>query len=222
MKKAVLAVWTDVVPEAEAEFNEWYTREHVASRVDLPGFFNGFRYCAAEGSPKYFAWYETESERTLKTPEYEDVLENPSAWTQRIMPSFRNMIRCVFQIRYSLGRGRGGFAAIFRLPSTPGRDPELTDWLINTAMPSAAKMPGIVGAHLWELDAEATLGPVAEIELRGAPDATVERALLVEGVDASSVQGTCQAWFSLPSLQERGAGPDLAMGLYRFLYGLGF
>jgi hypothetical protein len=47
--------------EIEAEFNDWYTNEHVAERVDLPGFKSAFRFVAADASPKYFAYYETES-----------------------------------------------------------------------------------------------------------------------------------------------------------------
>jgi len=27
--QGLLAVWTDIAPEAEAEFNEWYNTEHI-------------------------------------------------------------------------------------------------------------------------------------------------------------------------------------------------
>ena len=33
---AVLAIWTDVTAQAEAEFNEWYWREHVPERLVSP------------------------------------------------------------------------------------------------------------------------------------------------------------------------------------------
>ena len=222
MEKSVLAVWTDVTPEGETGFNEWYTHEHVASRVDIPGFLNGFRYRASAGRPKYFAWYETESVQTLNTPEYQNVLENPSPWTRQIMPSFRNTIRCVFKVWHHLGRGHGGYAATFRLSSIPGREAQLLDWLAGTALQEAVKAPGITGAQIWVLDSDATGSPIKETVLRGAPDATVECAVLVEGTDASSLREACRVCLSRASLRQQGAGRDLALGLYRLLYGLGF
>jgi hypothetical protein len=36
--KGLLAVWADVDPEVEAEFNEWYDKEHVPERLAVPGF----------------------------------------------------------------------------------------------------------------------------------------------------------------------------------------
>ena len=222
MEKGVLAVWTDVTPEGEAEFNQWYTHEHVASRVDIPGFLNGFRYRASAGRPKYFAWYETESVRTLKTPEYQKVLENPSAWTQEIMPLFRNTIRCVFNVWHHLGRGHGGYATTFRLPLIPERKAQLLDWLAGTALEDVVKKPGITGAQIWVLDSNATGSPIKEAELRGAPDATVACAVLVEGTDASSLREACRVCLSRASLRQQGAGRNLSLGLYRLLYGLGF
>ncbi len=49
-KAAVLAIWSDVTAEAEAELNEWYRREHVPERLAIPEFLRGCRYRATDAS----------------------------------------------------------------------------------------------------------------------------------------------------------------------------
>ena len=49
-------IWTDIAPEEEAAFNEWYTSEHMPDRVlRVPGFTRGRRFGALSGGPKYLA-----------------------------------------------------------------------------------------------------------------------------------------------------------------------
>ncbi|MEK7837136.1 MAG: hypothetical protein AAB328_04045, partial [candidate division NC10 bacterium] len=57
---AVLAIWNDIAPGGDAEFNHWHTREHVPERVGIAGFLRGRRYEALAGSPRYFTLYEAE------------------------------------------------------------------------------------------------------------------------------------------------------------------
>lgn len=53
-------VGTDIDPEAEQAFNDWYNREHVRDRaLRIPGYISGRRYVATEGAPKYLARYRT-------------------------------------------------------------------------------------------------------------------------------------------------------------------
>ena len=138
------------------------------------------------------------------------------------MPLFRNTIRCVFNVWHHLGRGHGGYATTFRLPLIPERKAQLLDWLAGTALEDVVKKPGITGAQIWVLDSNATGSPIKEAELRGAPDATVACAVLVEGTDASSLREACRVCLSRASLRQQGAGRNLSLGLYRLLYGLGF
>jgi hypothetical protein len=62
----LLAVWTDVAPEAEAEFNEWYNSEHIPERLAVPGVLAAQRYQAVEGQPKYIALYELADVNVLR------------------------------------------------------------------------------------------------------------------------------------------------------------
>src|SRR5260370_303097 len=99
----LLAVWTDVDPEVEAEFNEWYDKEHVPERLAVPGFLSGLRYTAAEGEPKYLALYELDDENVLKSDAYVKVSKSPTPWTQKIVKHFRNMARREYPQTFSFG-----------------------------------------------------------------------------------------------------------------------
>ena len=58
--RGMLMIWTNVPSEAEADFNRWYDREHVAERVAMPGFMFGRRYRTAIDAPlRYLALYGT-------------------------------------------------------------------------------------------------------------------------------------------------------------------
>ena len=61
--KGMLIVFCEVKARDERDFNEWYNREHIDERVNLPGFHRGRRYVAVRGSPKYLATYECDTSR---------------------------------------------------------------------------------------------------------------------------------------------------------------
>ena len=55
MGSACLAIWNDVEPAREAEYELWHTREHVPERCGVPGILAGRRYVAAESAHhRYF------------------------------------------------------------------------------------------------------------------------------------------------------------------------
>lgn len=39
----ILAIWNDVAPGRDADFNEWFQSEHLAERLAVPGFLFGRR-----------------------------------------------------------------------------------------------------------------------------------------------------------------------------------
>src|SRR5216684_7480214 len=93
----LLVVWTDIASEYEADFNEWYSKEHIPQLLGVPGFQTGRRYQAVEGSPKYMAIYQLADENVLKSDGFRAVRENPTAWTKKITPQFRNTQRGVYR-----------------------------------------------------------------------------------------------------------------------------
>jgi len=82
----LLVVWTDVTSESEAEFNEWYDKEHVPQLLTIPGILTGRRYQAVEGKPKYIAIYEMADEKVWESPAFREVREKPTDWSKKMIP----------------------------------------------------------------------------------------------------------------------------------------
>ncbi|MBK5104531.1 MAG: hypothetical protein JJE42_09805, partial [Burkholderiales bacterium] len=108
----VLLVLNDIVETAEDEFNRWYQQQHVPERLRVPGFRTARRYRAVDGGPAYMAVYECESIAVLASEPYLERLRNPTDWTRKVMPGFRNMLRSACRQTWSLGAGVGGGAIV--------------------------------------------------------------------------------------------------------------
>ena len=216
----VLAIWNDVDPNGEDDFNAWYTREHIPERVAVPGFLRGRRYVAVDADLKYCAFYETASLGVLASPAYLERLDNPTEWTRRVMPSFRNMNRSACRLTRTLGIGEGGAVATLRLAPRPGREHTLRTWLGDTSMPELLEQPGLVAVHLMESDPAASRPPTRERELRGGEDQVSDWVLLVEGTGPDELRAACEPQFSSEQLDTHGAAPGAVLGTYRLLYAL--
>ena len=89
----------NVAPELDAEFNEWYDKEHIPALAAVPGVLAARRF-RGTGNRKYVALYH------LATPEVQDSAEwkaaRQSEWTSRLQPHFRDHLRLVLR-RYVRG-----------------------------------------------------------------------------------------------------------------------
>ena len=63
----ILAIFNNVAPGREAEFEEWFQHEHLAERIGIPGFLIGRRHEAVTGLPRYFNFYVTRSAKVLNS-----------------------------------------------------------------------------------------------------------------------------------------------------------
>ena len=218
MGSAVLAIWNDIAPGGDDEFVHWHTREHIPERVGVPGFLRGRRYVAVSGSPEYFTLYETESIDTLSGPAYLARLNDPTPWTRRSLPLFRNTKRTACRVTLSLGEGVGGALATLDLGPEAGRDEELGAWLTGTTLPAIYERPGVVGAHLCQADVATTQVRTAEKELRQQPDTLARWVLLLEAGDAPILESVGLDFLSADALARRGAAPDPLLAIYRLQY----
>ena len=87
-------VETDVLPEHEADFNDWYDQEHLAGLAAVPGTVRASRYLIDGGTPRYHACYELVSPDVFDSPEWRAV--RATAWSSRVRPAFRNTRRTMF------------------------------------------------------------------------------------------------------------------------------
>jgi hypothetical protein len=111
----ILFVWTDVEPEHEQDFNQWYDQEHVKERVALPGFLSGVRYQSVNGARRYLGLYRTETLAAFQTPAYFQAFRHQTPWSVSNLGRMRNPMRRVCSISAETGAGRGSWLAVVRL-----------------------------------------------------------------------------------------------------------
>ncbi len=156
----------------------------------------------------------------LNSAAYLARLDDPTAWTRRIMPEMRNAMRSALHVRAKVGRGRGGIAATLRLAPRPGEEAALERWLGGTALPALVEHDDVLAAQLWRADPAASRPATRERALRGEADAVADWAVLIEGADAAAVRAACAAELDRARLKDRGAAPASTFGCYRLLYEL--
>jgi hypothetical protein len=151
--QGLLAVWTDIAPEAEREFNDWYNTEHIPQLLGVPGFLSGRRYQAVEGEPRYLALYELTNVEVLKSDAFRQVRESPTEWSKKIIPLFRNTAigayRQLFSCRnYPLQEAE--FVLTVRLNIPAERENEFNQWYNIDHLPALVSVPGVYGARRYQ------------------------------------------------------------------------
>lgn len=148
----LLVVWTDVAPEAEAEFNEWYNKEHVPQIVGIPGVLSGRRYQATEGKPKYIAIYEMADEKVWSGKAFMEVRENPTQWSKKMLPLFRNSQIGVFRRIFSHGQSPARDAECVltvRLNTPAEHEKDFNAWYNEDHVPALVGVPGVYCASRY-------------------------------------------------------------------------
>jgi hypothetical protein len=189
--KGMLLTSMDVDPSDEAEFNQWYDREHLEERVAILGFLEARRYIAHAASPKYLSLYSTGTFEVLNSPAYRAALASQTAWSKANIARFANMIRGVARITISRGVGRGAALGIIRLRPVASNTDKLRAMLANALDLKA--LDGIISMHLIENDPVLSkpLTDNASADDPGAGDWFV----LIDGTDVNAVAAAIAARF---------------------------
>ena len=90
----------NIASELEAEFNEWYDKEHIPALAAVPGVLAARRFRSRAGTRKYVALYHLTSPAVVETAEWKQARQ--SDWTTRLTPHFRDHLRLVTR-RYVRG-----------------------------------------------------------------------------------------------------------------------
>jgi hypothetical protein len=191
---AVVAMWWDIAADVRADWEEWHTVEHMPERLGIPGFLRGSRWVGLEDEGTYFVLYETAELDTVLTGPYLERLNNPTPWSQRMMPHHRNMTRSLCAVRASYGRGLPYAMATVRF---------------SGALPSLPKARGVTSAAVLESQRPQG-GPTAEQKMRGGVDPSADKVLLVAGHDVRAVADAAR----------QSAPVQATLGLYRLSYSL--
>jgi hypothetical protein len=96
----LLVATMNVDPAAEAEFNEWYNKEHLPQLAAVPGVLAARRFQAAPGvDKKYLALYHLTSTDVSRSEAWSKAANTP--WTGKMRAQFRDplVLRCKKYVR---------------------------------------------------------------------------------------------------------------------------
>jgi len=198
-----VAIWHDLLPAAKDDFYEWHNREHMPERVGIPGFRRSRRYIAISGAPEFFNLYEADSPETLSGQDYLNRLNAPTAWTQRVIPNFRNVSRSICRVAFTNGVGSGGVMLTLRFAIDAAHRDGTIDALRRRLLPPVVYRKGIAGVHLCLADDAASSIETAEKKVRADTTLVPSWIVLIEGIAVPDVDAAADDL--VPSLMAHAA-----------------
>jgi hypothetical protein len=157
---------------------------------------------------------------TLKSDAYLKRLNNPSAWTQKVMPQVHNITRSLCKVVASFGSGIGDTVATIRLAPQERKEDELRGWLVNGVLQGFAMRPGISGAHLPEALKQTGQPQTNEQRLRGSNDQEADWVLVLDGYDRRAVESILGKDLHPKQLVAHGGAPGALTDTYRHNFAL--
>jgi hypothetical protein len=174
MALGILAIFNNVTPGREADFDRWFQGEHLVERLSVPGFLYGRRHQAISGACRYFNFYVTESPAVLTSKAYLARIDDPTPRTKITMSEiFRDMHRTVCHRDLRLGKVRGGMTVTARFSTPP--DPPALKILLEEFMSDET----VLGGEIWS-SAETTGAAVLEEEKLRGGDRKIRGCLMVD------------------------------------------
>jgi hypothetical protein len=201
--KGILAIFNNVAPGREAEFEEWFQHEHLAERIAVPGCLFGRRYEAISGQPKYFNFYLAESTETFRSAAYLGRLDDPTPLTRLVMSEiFKDMNRTVCSRTFRRGAMRGTVAVLARFDESPN------DSLLKDSIETLMADKAVACGEIWIAASEREF-PVSEEERLRGGDKKLKACLLIETLRISDAEKIAHVFAS--------SFPNAAVGMYRLL-----
>src|SRR3990172_10806018 len=144
VKRALLLIWTDIPADKETEFNDWYNREHLRERVEVPGFIRGRRFSAISAAPKYLALCEARSAEVMRSEAYLRLKRTRDARSMQFVPLFRNTIKATCDIVSHAGAGEGAFLVLLPITVDSRRRGAFHDWFSKTFFGELVQSMGVM------------------------------------------------------------------------------
>jgi hypothetical protein len=204
----ILAIFNDVAPGREAEFEAWFQGEHLEERLAVPGFLYGRRHEAIAASSAFFNFYVVESPAVLTAKPYLARLDDPTPMTKRVMSGvFANMNRTVCTRAARRGAFRGAYVVTARYI---GGGPDIA--ALSARLEAVAKDPAVASGEVWQA-VDAARIPVSEEERLRGGDKKIKGALIVDMLRQADAEKFAER------LARELTGADV--GLYRVLCSIG-
>jgi hypothetical protein len=215
----MMITFTEVAPDLEDEFNEWYNREHLDERIDLPGFRRARRYEAIDADIRYMSTYECLRPEDIGSPAYLDVVHDQTEWSARIMPAFTKWHRMVGRVVADSARGSGVFLALARVRPVPERTDALESWLAGGILDEIAARPRLTGACAMAVVPEIDDRMTRAFGQEPDPDAVPEWGVLIEGTDIAAAAAAARDTLGPRLAKDAAHGTAPVFENWRFLYG---
>lgn len=167
--KGILISSMEVLPTEEADFNEWFDREHLAERVAIPGFIEARRYESVVAPTRYLQIYSATDFEVLDSPAYRAALASQTEWSMHHITRFIEPTRVVGRLVRSEGVARGVALALLRL--RPSGDAAMMPALEGVL--DVLDKPGTASVHFVEADAELSRPVTADASYVGGQDCYV-------------------------------------------------
>ena len=215
---ALIAIWNDIAPELREDFFEWHPREHMVERLGIPGFIRGRRCIAVDADVEFLTLYEVANADVLVSDIYKQRLTNPTPWSTKTLPAFRNNVRGACKIHLTEGHAMGGFVHTVRVRAAEGQEQKLVAALRNDVLAGLVNRPRITGVHLVENEVSLTAGNAGN--QRGRVILLPHIVVLIEGSSAGGVRDLCREPLSESRLRALGAVDEITNGLYQLEYSI--
>ncbi len=216
---AAVIVWNDIAPELRNEFFEWHSRQHMPERLALPGFLRGRRCIALGEGVEFLTLYEVRDLDVLDSDPYRTRLANPTAWSAKVMPGFRNNVRGGCRVVMSHGHVMGGIVQTLRV-DVDGEQAraEMLAKLAGTILPELLERPRVTGVHLCVNDAARSGGQVGARQGRFITQPDI--VILLEGSTAEGVARVADAALPDGLLASLGARAAIQRDIFQLEYSL--
>lgn len=171
-----LAIWTDIEAEHFNEYRRWLSQEHMGQRIFAPGFLGARVHSAADNELSHFILYATKDKDVLQSESYIQVLNNPTKWTQQMMPRLRAFDRGAGEQIAKVGDGCGTWLLACRISET-------SNPVVGSLAKSLLRLletEGIVTARLLAVDRRSTDVPTVEKTIRAGPEGAFRSLLVIE------------------------------------------
>ncbi|SCK22900.1 hypothetical protein VAR608DRAFT_1788 [Variovorax sp. HW608] len=196
---AVLALWNDVTPELDAEYNDWHANEHVPERLSVPGMLWGRRYRHVGGAaaPRYLTIYGMQDAEVLESDAYRLLLDRPTPMSARMRPHLGNVSRWVCEVREMHELGTASGLSVWTFDSgqitgacATGRAGCNHGLLLARRLPQASPLPWLKGGQARSIEGSWLLAlgrsDEAAAEIRPIPGALIYAPLAVGRTSGSA------------------------------------
>lgn len=179
-----MAIWHDVKPEGEPDYNVWHTREHMPERLGVPGFEVGRRWVDWNlAKHRYFTLYEARTIDVFGSEPYRARLNAPSAWATRVQPHYANFVRSACRTIVSVGKGIGGAMATIRVNFTSDAGKAVFSAKSHALAYEVMPLDGVASVHIGYADPAVTRVQTKESELRKLTSEDVfDAVVMIDGL----------------------------------------